>query len=88
MLSHPVFKVGSYPDVELALPVTDIDVPEFASFHRYFQMMTAPNSCRASTDMVKGQDFPRFARDKLTARFSSTTPESNYKRASPTEALL
>ena len=50
MLSHPVFKVSSDPDVEFALLIADIDVPDLASFHSVF-----PND--------KGADFvPRLHR--------------------------
>ena len=36
MLPHPVFKVSSDPDVELALLIADIDVPDLSSFHSVF----------------------------------------------------
>jgi hypothetical protein len=36
MLPHPVFKVSSNPDVELALLIADIDVPDLSSFHSVF----------------------------------------------------
>ena len=56
MLSHAVFEIGGNPCIELAVANANIYVPNFVHIHL----------------IILGQDFLRFALDKLTNILSMT----------------
>ena len=56
MLLHTVFKIGGNPCIELAVANANIYVPNFVHIHL----------------IILGQDFLRFALDKLTNILSMT----------------